>query len=122
MLEHKHLIIRAKVRKPPKHIIATEQWFRDLIEKIGMKLLRGPIGAYVDVPGNQGLTMIAIIETSHIAMHVWDEDMPALLQLDVYTCGSLDVNIVFDHLKEFDVVSHEFLYLDREHTIEKKDI
>ena len=33
--------------------------------------------------GNKGLTAFAIIETSHIAMHIWDEPV-ALLQLDVY--------------------------------------
>lgn len=119
MIEHKHLIIRAKVKNPPQNVIATEQWFRDLIEKIGMKLLRGPIGAYVEVPGNRGLTMVAIIETSHIAMHVWDEQYPALMQLDVYTCGSFDPEIVFDHLKDFDVIETECLYLDREHKLEE---
>jgi S-adenosylmethionine/arginine decarboxylase-like enzyme len=114
MLVHKHLIIRAKVKNPPKHVIATEQWFRDLIEKIGMKLLRGPIGAYVDVPGNKGLTMVAVIETSHIAMHVWDEEDPALMQLDVYTCGAFDPLIVFEQMEQFGITERQFLYLDRE--------
>jgi S-adenosylmethionine/arginine decarboxylase-like enzyme len=120
MIEHKHLIIRAKVKYPPKNVIATEQWFRDLIEKIGMKLLRGPIGAYVDMPGNKGLTMVAVIETSHIAMHVWDEEDPALMQMDVYTCGSFNPQVVFDELEQFGVIERQFLYLDRE--VEIKEI
>lgn len=120
MIEHKHLIIRAKVKNPPKHVIATEQWFRELIAKIGMKLLRGPIGAYVEVPGNKGLTMVAVIETSHIAMHVWDEEDPALMQLDVYTCGAFDPLIVFSELEQFGVIERQFLYLDRE--VEIKEI
>ena len=34
---------------------------------------------------------VAIIETSHIAMHIWDEPKPALMQFDVYSCGEFDV-------------------------------
>jgi len=39
------------------------------------------------MPGNQGLTSVTIIETSHIAVHVWDEVSPALMQMDVYSCA-----------------------------------
>ena len=30
------------------------------------------------MPGNRGITAVAIIETSHITMHIWDEPNPAL--------------------------------------------
>jgi S-adenosylmethionine/arginine decarboxylase-like enzyme len=118
MLEHKHIIIRAKVERPPLDVEQTKEWFRNLIEKIDMKLLAGPIGVYLDVEGNRGMTMVAIIETSHIAMHVWDEQQPALMQLDVYTCGALDPQKVFDHLQVFKPVHVEHLFLDRENNIE----
>lgn len=114
MLQHKHLLIRAEVNKPPQDEEYIKDWFRRLIGDIGMKLLRGPISAYVDVPGNKGLTCVAIIETSHIAMHVWDEDQPGLMQLDVYTCGAFDPEKVFNAISEFDPIKVDFKYLDRE--------
>ncbi len=55
-----------------------------------MNVLSGPHVAHVDTPGNRGLTGVAIIETSHVAVHIWDEASPALVQLDFYTCGTLD--------------------------------
>ena len=115
MLEHKHLLIRAEVSNPPKDEEYIKEWFRNLISSIGMKLLRGPISAYVDVTGNKGLTCVAIIETSHIAMHVWDEHEPGLMQLDVYTCGAFDPQHVFDAIQEFGPKKVDFKYLDREH-------
>lgn len=118
MLEHKHIIIRAKVNRPPLDVEQTKSWFKRLVEKIDMKLLAGPIGVYLDKEGNRGMTMVAIIETSHIAMHVWDEQKPALLQLDVYTCGALDTQKVFEHLETFMPVEVEHIFLDREHKIE----
>lgn len=118
MLQHKHLLIRAEVRKPPTDVEAIKAWFLRLIDEIDMKLLMGPISAYVDVPGNRGLTCAAIIETSHIVMHVWDETDPGLMQLDVYTCGALDPEEVFDAIAEFDPKHVDYKYIDREHGFE----
>jgi S-adenosylmethionine/arginine decarboxylase-like enzyme len=67
--------------------------------------------------GNQGLTAVTIIETSHIAMHVWDEVDPALMQLDVYTCSTLNIDDVFEALGDFVPVNVEFKYIDREHDL-----
>jgi S-adenosylmethionine/arginine decarboxylase-like enzyme len=86
----------------------------ELIETIGMKLMMGPYAKYLDVKGNRGLTCVAIIETSHIALHVWDEDDPALMQLDVYTCGNLDPYDVVNAIQPFEPVKVEMKYLDRE--------
>jgi len=93
----------------------VEEWLEELVSRIGMKVLSGPHAEYVTVPGNRGVTGVVIIETSHIAMHVWDETEPSLMQLDVYTCGPFDPNIVFDALAEFEPVKLEYKYLDREH-------
>lgn len=119
MLQHKHLLIRAEVSNPPKDEEYIKEWFKRLIADIDMKLLRGPISAYVDVPGNKGLTCVAIIETSHIAMHVWDEEEPGLMQLDVYTCGAFDPDRVFSAIQEFVPTKVDFKYLDREHEFQE---
>ena len=79
-----------------------------------MKILFGPEARYVDIVGNRGLTCFAIIETSHVVMHTWDECDPAMIQLDVYTCGELNTDVVFDFLKQFDPIKIDYKYLDRE--------
>lgn len=120
MIEHKHLIIRAEVQKPPTDPEWVKEWFVELVDKIGMKLLdlpENPIAGYVTQPGNHGVCAVALIETSHIAMHVWDEQNPALLQLDVYTCSTLEPTVVFDHIEQFDIVTKSFLLLDRENNV-----
>ncbi len=116
-LFHKHLIIRAELENPPTCSEAINDWMRTLVEKIDMKILMGPYSVYSDMPGNRGLTAVTIIETSHIAMHVWDEDEPALMQLDVYTCSTLDPYDVMDAITEFQPVKVEMKYIDREHNL-----
>ena len=114
-LEHKHVIIRAEVLNPPNDEEQASNQVKDLIERIGMKILMGPYAKYCTMVGNRGLTVAAIIETSHVVMHVWDENAPALVQLDVYTCGPFDKSIVFKWLQQYKPTNLQYKYLDREH-------
>lgn len=90
------------------------EWKKDLIKKLKMEVLLGPFAAYSDMENNRGLTIISAISTSSITAHFWDEVEPGLVQLDVYTCSTLDVDVIFDALKEFDIVDGEYFIIDRE--------
>lgn len=113
-LVHKHVIIRAEVTNPPTDETLTSNDVKALIEAIGMKILMGPYAKYCNMKGNRGLTVATIIETSHVIIHTWDETDPAMVQLDVYTCGVFDPNIVFDWLQKYNPTKIDFKYLDRE--------
>ena len=118
-LVHKHLIVRAEVLNPPSDEKLVSEQVQSLIESIGMKILMGPYAKYVTMEGNRGLTVATIIETSHVVMHTWDETDPAVIQLDVYTCGKLDTQRVFDWLEQYSPVNKQFKYLDREFDIKE---
>jgi S-adenosylmethionine/arginine decarboxylase-like enzyme len=82
-----------------------------------MKIIKGPFAKFVDndAEGNSGLTAIVMIETSHIAFHIWDQVNPGLLQFDLYTCGKLELEKVIGLIKEtFDIVSMDYVLFDRE--------
>ena len=111
---HKHMIIRAEVNRPLVTEKQVRRWLRSLVKKIDMNIIKGPYAAYVSKEGNRGVTGVVMIETSHIAMHVWDEDNPALIQLDVYSCKDLDEEIVFSYLYKFMPVRMSYRYFDRE--------
>ncbi len=115
---HKHVIIRAEVLNPPTNENTASNQIQTLIDRIGMKVLMGPFAKYVEMEGNRGLTVATIIETSHIVLHSWDETDPALIQLDVYTCGAFDPRTVFEWVEEYyNPVKMEYKYLDREHAL-----
>jgi len=113
MLEHKHILIRATVKRPPMQIDTIKAWVRNLVNELGMKPLGETVAVYVDKKGNRGLTCIQAIETSHIALHSWDECEPALLQLDVYTCSKLDKQTVFNWFEIFEPKEINYLTIDR---------
>ena len=115
--QHKHLIVRADIGWCPQEedLNKITDWIRSLIKKIDMKLLAGPYTTYVNEKGNKGMTSVAIIETSHIALHIWDEVSPGLMQLDVYSCADFIPPDVFDKVNElFQTIKMEYKFLDRE--------
>ena len=112
---HKHLLLRGHCSKPPVDSEITHYWLKSLVEKINMKIIRGPFVSYVTEPGNRGTTAVVMIETSHIAFHVWDETDPALLQFDLYTCSELNVSIVLNQIQKFfDMVEYQYIIFDRQ--------
>ena len=115
--QHKHLIVRANIGWCPQEedLNKISDWIRSLIKKIDMKLLAGPYTTYVGEKGNKGMTSVAIIETSHIALHIWDEVSPGLMQLDVYSCADFNPPDVFDKVNElFQTIKMKYKFLDRE--------
>ena len=112
---HKHLIIRAEANRVPTDEEQLTEWLREFIDSINMKILMGPYVKYCRMEGYRGITGIAVIETSHIAIHVWDEPNPALMQIDVYSCAEFDVDEIANKIKsDFDVVKLDYKYLNRE--------
>ena len=115
LLIHKHLIIRAEVNNPPKDVDKLTEWLKDFIASINMKVMLGPYVAYCNNEGNRGITGVAVIETSHIAIHVWDEPVPALMQIDICSCAEFNPYLIADKLKkDFDVVKMDYKFLNRE--------
>ena len=123
--KHKHLIVRADIGWCPKEedLNRISDWIRSLIKKIDMKLLAGPYTTYVNEKVNKWMTSVAIIETSHIALHIWDETSPGLMQLDVYSCADFLPNDVFNEINSmFKTVKMEYKFLDREKELVEVDL
>lgn len=118
ILKHKHLLVRAEIRRKMFETDKVNEWMRDFIEKIGMNLLIGPYSAYEDTPGNRGITTVVALTTSHAALHIWDEVDPGLLEFDLYSCKEFDLDLVLREIDLFfDVVRMEYMFLDREHNL-----
>lgn len=114
--KHKHLIVRAEVELPFRKgdEQKTSDWLTELVSSIGMKIVGGPYVGFANAEGNTGITSCVLIETSHVALHIWDAESPPIVQLDVYTCSDLNLDIVFHHMDCMKPSKVEYKYLDRE--------
>ena len=114
MALHNHVLINGYTLLPPTDEKQTIAWMQQLVDSIGMKTIQGPFASYVTKEGNRGLTAVVMIETSHIAMHVWDETDPAFMQFDLYTCSTLPVEKVIKNLEDhFGLFNYTTLVLER---------
>ncbi len=112
---HKHLLLRGMILDAPTSEQVVIDWLREFVGKIGMKVVQGPFASMITEEGNRGLTASVMIETSHIAFHIWDETEPSLIQFDLYTCSELNSGQVFKELEKFfNFSEYQYMILDRE--------
>ena len=110
---HVHLIVRGFVNNPPRTEESLNTWLKELVDKVGMVVVAGPTSVYVNEPGNEGVTGTITLATSHASIHVWDNETPSLVQFDIYSCKEYDIDVVLEHLNKFDLVSCDWVYIDR---------
>jgi len=113
-LHHEHLLVRAEVSTPPKQLDEIKTWLRNLIQDMGMEILYGPFAMDCALEDNEGITAGAILSTSHCVLHTWDACEPAIMQLDIYTCSKLELDLVWNYLEQFKPIKVDYKFLDRE--------
>ena len=107
------MLIRAEVNHPITTERECKSWLRNLVKVIDMKIVKGPYASYVSKEGNRGITGVVMIETSHIAIHIWDEERPSLVQCDVYSCAEFSTPEVLVQFNMMEVVKIDYLLLNR---------
>lgn len=112
--DHLHLLVKGKIQNPPKEEQPLNEWLESLVEKVGMKVILGPNSIYVDEPGNEGITGVVILATSHASIHIWDAEQPAMFQFDLYSCKDYKPTDVLNHIDaHFDLKSAYWSFIDR---------
>lgn len=75
-----------------------------------MKVLMNPHCVWCDDEGNEGVTGVVGITTSHSSIHFWPEHY----MFDLYSCKEFAVETVVDMLKEFNTHSLQYQVIDRD--------
>lgn len=113
---HKHMIVSGKLRSPLYSCEFFEDWFERLVDSINMNILIPPKMVYCDTPGNEGITGIVCIDTSHASIHVWNKT-EVTFKFDLYSCKQFSEDVVIDALKELDPYYVSYDVYDRSSTI-----
>lgn len=101
------------MNNPPTDEAALNWWLESLVMAVNMKVVIPARSVHVKTEGNVGLTGAVNIETSHMAIHVWEQEKPARIEMDLYSCAPFELNTVLEHLRQFDLDSYHFMMVDR---------
>lgn len=116
MLNHKHILITATgLANPPRTPEQLSSWLIELVSKVDMVVLLGPYSIRCDTLGNEGVTGIVCIETSHASVHCWDmhADTLPFLKMDLYSCKDFSPADVIEHLAVWQPTQSEYMVIDR---------
>ena|SRR5271154_1330916 len=123
---HKHLLISGTVKLLPNKMIkepqmakfalnvenVVEKWLDDLVNLVKMRIFIPARARYCSTYGNEGVTGIISLETSHASIHFWDQDKS--FKFDLYSCQDFDVDTVIKHLNKFDLEKYSYKVIDRD--------
>src|SRR5271170_4039425 len=98
---HKHLLMDGIFLNPPTKPEILNDWFSRLVKAIDMEVFLEPQSKYCDIPGNEGLSGMVWLTTSHASLHFWNDIKAPFAKGDVYSCKEYDPNIVLKLLEEF---------------------
>lgn len=110
---HQHLLVKCWVENPPKREDVLNDWFVNLVETVGMKVVAGPTSVYVSDPGNEGLTGTVTLATSHASIHIWDNLELPMVQFDIYSCKCFTLEQVIECFEPWVIKKYQWVMIDR---------
>ena len=117
---HQHLLVMGTMNSPFTEPIELNNWFRKLVKLVEMEILIEPSSIYVNDEGNEGITGIVCLSTSHSSMHIWDKTSPPFFQFDLYSCKKFSHVEVISCIDDMKLLSYEWTLIDRNDIIKIK--
>ena len=125
-INHLHLLLRAECSSDPKSGDENKIYNQvlQLVDDIGMKIFMEPKVKYMPDIGNEGLTWVVGLETSHSSFHAWTypdsdimkTDKSTLIQMDAFTCGCLgekEIKNILNFIAEYNPKLVNLMVFDR---------
>lgn len=115
---HKHILVTGYTQNAPQkdYIMFLEKWFEELVDDVKMNILIPPKCVWCDTDGNEGITGLVCIDTSHSSIHFWSLPKP-YFKFDLYSCKDFSTNVVVNMLKKLNLGLTSIAYT----TIDRSD-
>ncbi len=109
---NKHLLVKGYIEEAPgpEYVSVLHDWFLRLVDAVNMQVLMEPNCVWCNDEGNEGVTGMVGITTSHSSIHFWPEHY----MFDLYSCKEFEVETVIELLREFNTKSLQFKVIDRD--------
>ena len=107
----KHILIRGNIKEAPtpNDVAKIEAWFARLVDAVDMDVLLPPVATWCDVVGNEGMTGLVAITTSHASAHWW----PTFYKFDLFSCKDFTLDQISPLLKDLTTTDFTYMIIDR---------
>jgi S-adenosylmethionine/arginine decarboxylase-like enzyme len=112
-LDHRHLIVTAFLNNAPTSVEKGQEWLTDLVNLVDMQILMDAKAIYCEDLGNEGLTGVVGLTTSHSSFHAWHTIDQPFMNFDLYSCKDFSVESVLGHFKQFSPSVITYMLIDR---------
>lgn len=113
-LDHRHIIVTAYVSNPPLTVESGEVFLHELVDLVGMQILMDANAIYCEDLGNEGVTGVVGLTTSHSSFHSWHEAERPFINFDLYSCKTFSTEEVIRHIdKSFGVQEATYMVINR---------
>ncbi len=111
---NKHILVTGYIAEAPgpEYVYTLQDWFNRLVEAVDMKVLIDPICVWCNDEGNEGVTGMVGITTSHSSIHFWSGE-PSYYKFDLYSCKDFALESVAEMLKELGTYKFTYTIVDR---------
>ena len=111
---NKHILVTGYITEAPgpEYVYTLQDWFNRLVEAVDMKVLIDPICVWCNDEGNEGVTGMVGITTSHSSIHFWSGE-PSYYKFDLYSCKDFELESVAEMLKELGTYKFTYTIVDR---------
>ena len=111
---NKHILVTGYITEAPgpEYVYTLQDWFNRLVEAVDMKVLIDPICVWCNDEGNEGVTGMVGITTSHSSIHFWSGE-PSYYKFDLYSCKDFALESVAEMLKELGTYKFTYTVVDR---------
>jgi S-adenosylmethionine/arginine decarboxylase-like enzyme len=116
--DHILFIATVTLENPSMTIRSIEDWLTRMVAAVDMKVLAGPFVVECFDPGNEGITGVIVLSTSHCNIHAWTAVPVPYLTMDLYSCRAFSVEPIMDMLAELGARVCDFEVIDRNHADE----
>lgn len=119
---HIHLLVTAWVDLPPMTAQEGTDWLQKLVKIIDMQILMDAKAIYCEDLGNEGVTGIVGLTTSHASFHSWHDVARPFVSFDLYSCRTFSTEKVFEHLTLWGCTKCSYMLIDRDPNLESMQI
>lgn len=116
--DHIHFLATVTLDKPSFTEQGVGDWLRRLVKAADMAILAGPFVCSCSDPGNEGITGVIVLSTSHSSIHIWTHGPVPYLKMDLYSCKRFGIEPVLAMIAELGPRVCEYQIIDRNHTDE----